>query len=263
MNRTIKANSLATAALLALGLSAQAADMPTKYRPVPVSIYNWSGFYAGFNLGYHTGQDDGSVNANPANWLPAAVAAIDAQAPGKTKPKGFMGGLQAGYNWQINRFVFGLEADANFLTGSNTRTVALNDPSIAVGDFYTTSTKASFLATVRPRVGYAFDNWLIYGTGGLAVGTLKTTDTLGTGGGAAISTVNTSTTRTGWTAGAGVEYGFGRNWTAKVEYLHVDLGKFDTAVGCLVACATPIDMTVHHKYTDEIIRVGMNYRFGY
>jgi outer membrane immunogenic protein len=76
------------------------------------------------------------------------------------------------------------------------------------------------------------------------------------------STSNTKT-RVGWTAGGGLEYAFLDNWSAKVEFLHVDLGgTFDTGIPCLVGCVVATDIIVHHRYTDNIARVGLNYRFG-
>jgi outer membrane immunogenic protein len=71
-----------------------------------------------------------------------------------------------------------------------------------------------------------------------------------------------TTTRTGWTAGAGAEWAFSPNWSAKVEYLHVDLGSTDVGIACsFTPCASADDTIVHHKYTDEIARVGVNYQF--
>jgi outer membrane immunogenic protein len=122
------------------------------------------------------------------------------------------------------------------------------------------SSKDSFLATVRPRVGWAFDHALLYGTGGVAFGTIKTSETFNPPG--FTDAANNPTTRTGWTVGGGLEYAFARNWTAKAEYLYVDLGSFNTGSGCTLApCVNPNDVVYHHKYTDNIARIGVNYLF--
>jgi outer membrane immunogenic protein len=84
--------------------------------------------------------------------------------------------------------------------------------------------------------------------------------------GGIFSSVNSTTTRTGWTAGAGFEYGLTNNWSVKAEYLHVDLGSFSTTMpscgGCIALGLAPTAMMVNHKYTDDIARVGVNFRFG-
>lgn len=152
----------------------------------------------------------------------------------------------------------------NGLTGKETRSVVYPGPAPAAGDAFTTSAESNFLATVRGRLGLAFDRWLVYGTGGLAIGTVKTTDTalVNCGVACTLEVVSDTTTRTGWTAGGGVEYAFTPNWTARVEYLHVDLGDFTTAIPCLVVCAvTGPDVVVTHKWTDNIVRAGVNYKF--
>jgi len=121
--------------------------------------------------------------------------------------------------------------------------------------------KATFLATVRGRAGIAFDRSLIYVTGGVAFGELKTTDTTGFPL-LYIDTTTATTHRTGWTLGAGAEHAFNNNWSVKAEYLYVDLGTVNVALACTVGCALPNDHVVHHRYTDNIGRIGLNYRFG-
>ena len=129
-------------------------------------------------------------------------------------PDGVIGGVQAGYNWQVSNFVLGLEADADWTNASASRTVVFGPlgPAIA-GNFMVDSSKETFLATVRPRLGWAFDRALFYGTGGVAFGSVKTSDTLGFPQ-SFLDATSTSKTLTGWTAGAGVEWAFARNWSA-------------------------------------------------
>ena len=78
-----------------------------------------------------------------------------------------------------------------------------------------------------------------------------------------LDAITSTTTRVGWTAGGGLEYAFSDNWSVKGEFLHVDLGgTYDVGVPCVVGCAVANDLIVHHKYTDNIARGGINYRFG-
>ena len=245
---------------------ASAADLPRKapaYTPPPPPPFTWTGFYVGLNAGGHWAKDDVTTAASVPNFGALGAASFDAGAAGTNEPSGFIGGLQLGYNWQINNFVLGLEGDVNGLTGKETRSVLYPGPFPAAGDTFTTSAQSNFLATVRGRLGFAFDRVLVYGTGGLAVGNVKTTDSATVIGGTVLETTSNTTTRTGWTAGGGLEYAFAPNWSAKVEYLYVNLGSFDTTIPCVAGCVVVggPDIIVHHKWTDNIARVGINYKF--
>jgi outer membrane immunogenic protein len=115
---------------------------------------------------------------------------------------------------------------------------------------------------VRGRIGWAIDRSLLYVTGGLAVATIKTIDTFNAVGGTIVNTTQNTTTRAGWTVGGGWEYAFaGSNWSAKAEYLFADLGTFDTTIPSTPGFPNS-DVAVHHKYTENIARFGLNYRFG-
>jgi outer membrane immunogenic protein len=106
-------------------------------------------------------------------------------------------------------------------------------------------TQQSWVGTTRARVGYAFDRWLPYVTGGVAYGNIQAAQPTGT----------SSNTNVGWTAGAGVEYAISRNWSAKLEYLHIDLG---TATFMGAASGTP---TLAVPVTDELVRAGINFHW--
>jgi outer membrane immunogenic protein len=196
------------AALFGGCLSAQAADLPRYGTPYtvaqPLNAYSWAGPYLGGTLGY----DWGKVTNSGA------------------KPDGFTGGIQGGYNWQQGQVVFGVEGDLQF--------------SAAEDRFAAFKFSNPWFMGVRGRVGYAMNNVLLYGTGGLAFGELKASSFLG----------SESHTTAGWTAGVGAEVGFTPNWSAKVEYLYVDLG--DTRFGLT---ALP------HAYQFSTFRMGVNYRF--
>src|SRR5438067_4038257 len=203
-------------ALIAAGwtLSAQAADLNYGSRAPytvnqPLNASSWAGPYLGGNIGYAWG----SVDNNP------------------TKPSGFVGGVQAGYNWQPwnwqgGSWVFGLEGDLQ-ATGA--------DDTFAPWKF-----SNPWFGTVRGRAGYAFNNILLFGTGGLAFGELRG-ETFG---------LSESHTSAGWTAGVGAEFGFAPNWSAKVEYLYVDLANSNFTI-----------TGVSNGYRFGLVRAGVNYHF--
>jgi outer membrane immunogenic protein len=254
---------IATVAAL-IGTPALAADLGRPaYKappPLPAPVYSWTGWYVGGNVGGHWGTDKITTTTDTGGGFgPAGAAAIDAASPTSLHPDGVIGGVQAGYNWQVNSYLLGLEADADWLGGTASRTLT-GIPVIATGDFMTNSAEATFLATVRPRLGVIFDHALLYVTGGLAIGTVKTTGSFGHFGGTVVISSSNTTTRTGWTIGGGLEYALTQNWSAKVEYLYVDLGSFDTLLPSSPAGA-PDSTTVHNKYTDNVARVGLNYQF--
>lgn len=208
---------------LAAAVPASAADLPrgaAPYRaPAYVAQYNWTGFYLGINGGGAWGNSD---------WNGFAVS---------NKPSGGMIGGTAGYNWQGmgSPWVFGIEADIDWTN--------IKDSS-ACGAF-SCQTKNSWLGTARGRIGYAFDRFMPYFTGGAAFGDVEAN----IGG-----LVGSKDTNVGWTAGVGIEGVVAANWTAKLEYLHADLG--DTTCSA-IACgaATNVDLTLN------IVRAGLNYRF--
>jgi outer membrane immunogenic protein len=197
-------------ALIAAGLttSARAADLYGS-RPLTVNQTllrpdSWAGPYLGGNLGYAWG----SVANNPA------------------KPSGFVGGVQAGYNWRNGSWVFGIEGDIQ-ATGA--------EETFAPWKF-----SNPWFGTIRGRAGYLFDNVLFFGTGGLAFGELRA-NTFG---------VSESHTNAGWTLGAGAEMEFAPQWTAKIEYLYVDLANSNFVI-----------TGASNGYRFGLIRAGVNYHF--
>ncbi len=194
--------------LAGMGLPANAADFSYAPQPYtvnqPLNAYSWAGPYLGGNLGYEWG----TVTNNP------------------TKPSGLVGGVQGGYNFQNGSWVFGVEGDLE-ATGA--------DDTFAPWKF-----SNPWFGTVRGRAGYAFNNVLLYGTGGLAFGELSG-QTFG---------FSESHTSAGWTLGAGVEFGVAQNWTAKIEYLFVDLSESNFAI-----------TGVSNGYHFDMVRAGVNYHF--
>jgi outer membrane immunogenic protein len=201
MRKTIVAAALAAAITSS---SAMAADLQpySPYAIVPIAGYSWMGPYLGLNFGYQWG------TATP------------------TKPAGLAIGGQGGYNWQVGQFVYGVEAD---LQGSGA-----ND-TFAAWKF-----SNPWFGTARGRVGVAFNNILLYGTGGLAFG----------GGQVDLGGLSESNTHIGWALGGGMEVGFTPNWSAKVEYLYIDLSN-----------QTYVLTGTNHGFQSNLLRFGINYRF--
>jgi outer membrane immunogenic protein len=216
----------AAAAVLAASMAANAADLPravpapmvTKAPPFQGPGYDWSGFYVGVNGGGGWGR----------SW---------SDLTGRFATSGGVVGGTAGYNAQFGNWVLGFEGDIDWSNVGGTSN-APGCPGCGVQN--------NWLGTARGRIGYAFGNFLPYVTGGLAVGDVNAS---------APGFAGQDNTQVGWAAGGGVEYALSRNWSAKLEYLHVDLGRFDCNVNC---GGTPTDNVSFH---DNLVRGGINFRF--
>jgi outer membrane immunogenic protein len=226
MIKTIAAGCFAVAALVA-AQSAIAADLSVAplYKAPPPALapaYNWSGFYLGVNGGGGWGHSYWDTSADRIGL------------------SGGLAGGTAGYNWQFGNAVLGIEGDIDWanLKGTNSSTLC---PAGC-------STSDTWLSTVRGRAGYAFGGVLPFVTGGLALGDIRA---------ATPGFAGASNTSAGWTAGGGIEFGLTGNWSAKAEYLYVDLGRFNCGVSCN---GLPTDNVSMH---DNVVRAGVNYRFGW
>lgn len=250
---------LASVAAVAISASAQAADLPVSVpASVPqtvVPLYNWTGFYVGLNAGYSWMNGDARYTGGPAGALAVLPGGYGIEADG------FIGGGQLGFNYQINQFVVGIEADIQYtdLEGRTTITSVFGGGATSIG---TASTGLDWLGTVRGRVGFAFDRFLVYATGGLAYGDVSisgsTIDNFVPAFGYAGSR---SETRTGWTLGGGVEWGFTQNVSVKLEYLYYDLGTVDLTLSPTTLGAAGTVLTQRHDIDGHIIRAGVNFRF--
>ena len=223
---------------------------PAVYVPTVAPVYNWGGIYFGANGGYGFGNSEWS-DPNNASGLGST---------GNFSTTGFLVGPTVGVNFQTDAFVFGIEGDfdASWLDGkSSSGFCGSGFPgggggALGFGVAAQCETKNTWLSTVRARVGYAADRVLFYGTAGGAFGSIEA----GANGGLI------SSTKAGWTAGAGVEVAFADNWTARVEYLYVDLenATCNTANPCgLDAPGVPANQTV--KFNANLIRLGVDYKF--
>jgi outer membrane immunogenic protein len=231
---------LVAAAIIAVAANrhALAADIATPGLPPPLppAVYNWTGFYLGINGGYGTGN---------SNWSDGPVGTT-----GSFPISGYLIGGTVGVNYQIGPYVFGIEADGDWTNLQGNSGLTCGAISAVVPPPDGCQTQSQWLATVRGRVGYAFDRILIYGTAGGAFGNIQT-------GLNPPSTFDNSV-EAGWTVGAGLEFAFAQNWTAKVEYLFVDLpnGACTTVGNCGGAAGSIV------SFNENVIRAGVNFKFG-
>ena len=252
---------MVTAALTAPGLAADLGARTYTKAPVVAPVSNWSGFYIGGNLGY--GWGDGNSDFS---FLPTPVDFNVNNATLGARSTGVTGGAQLGYNWQIGSLVTGLEADiqGSSINGSARATsiIASTGAPDPNGSFLTSEHKLSWFGTVRGRLGVTVTpDLLLYGTGGLAYGHVDASANSQFNGGIFEAPASVSKTKVGWTAGAGAEWMFAHNWSAKLEYLYVDLGS-ESAIGDF----TPVDplfkVGYNWRFRENIARVGVNYHFN-
>jgi outer membrane immunogenic protein len=283
----VKKIVLATA-LLALGsASAFAADLPARtYTKASVAgpAYNWSGFYFGANAGY--GFKDRTVNYSSNNDVgqvlifPFGTTDFLPQPPTALNSRGAVGGAQIGYNWQFDtRWLVGLEADfdASAIQGSGTNNYrVLGNAAAAIS----ADQAVEWFGTVRARLGFVpIERLLVFGTAGLAYGRVTEAVTVSVPAGIAVGSGDgsreqclaslnpcmvgsSSRTNIGWSAGGGVEYALGSSVTAKLEYLHVDLGSDVVRVlGRHPGNGIPASANADYSTDFNIVRAGVNYRF--
>jgi len=247
---------------------AAAADLPAYKAPIALPVYNWTGFYIGGNAGYGRGNANDTM-ALGGNWLTDGTGdnlIVGPLGNGQLRPSGFTGGVQAGYNFQSGAWVLGIEADANYfgLKDKFFRTVANGAPAFDSYAF-SSSYRSDWLVTVRPRIGYAFDRWLVYATGGLAVANQKFAQSINQLNLPFSEAGSVSRTTAGWTVGAGGEYALDRRWSLKAEYLYVDPGSvsFATVGACppgVVGC-TLYNASHSAHLKANIVRAGVNFRW--
>ena len=215
---------------------------PAYAAPPPAPVYTWTGMYLGANIGYSWGQSKND------RTLPGFGVTINETQ----NIDGVIGGGQTGYNYQFGAWVWGFESD---LQASRQKGSAVI-PVIPGATLSTEIISSSGFGTSRSRLGYlATPNLLLYGTGGVAYG--QTATAVGLPAAAAVASVKD--VRAGWTLGGGIEGAFGGGWSAKVEYLYIDLGKLEQTVALPLAGVTA---TFNSRVTDNIVRVGLNYKWG-
>lgn len=231
MRNVLKTGAVALSVVLAGGLAAaHAADAP---RPAPMAapvyqapapLADWSGLYLGAHAGWGTGEVETDI--------------------GDVDVDGVLGGGLIGFNWQFDpNWVAGVEADFSFsgVDGSeNLGTIVFGNQAVTAR----LKAEADWLATIRGRVGYAFDDFMLYGTGGIAFADVDVQASLGA------LTSSDSNTHVGWTIGGGLETRLAENITGRVEYLYYDFGE-ETYLGGIDA-----DLKLH------TVRAAVTYKFN-
>jgi outer membrane immunogenic protein len=268
--------------------SALAADLPVRtYTKAPVYVdpaYNWSGFYLGGNVGYSWGRARTDGNETGTQSVSEFTAITNILLPGfpvvttlpttplsgRANVNGVIGGGQAGYNWQRGTWLFGLETDIQGSGERGSSDVCAVTAGCATGTgLFTANYKLDWFGTARGRIGILpTDRVLLYATGGLAYGGVSAT--------APLIPLSWGSTRAGWTVGAGAEAAIDHNWSIKLEYLYMDLGNVGgnstTSTNVVTQLGVPIRFNTvtttaltsafNTRFTDNILRVGVNYRFG-
>jgi outer membrane immunogenic protein len=211
---------------------------PAVYVPV-LPVYNWAGIYVGINGGW--GWGNAKYTANSVGTFTGTTGSLSDNG-------GVVGGT-LGVNFQAGGFVFGVEGDWDYSAINTGTTSSLCNFS---GNCQTGN---NWLATARGRAGYAADRVLFYATAGGAFANVQTN----------FNGVTTGHTQSGWTAGGGIEWAFADNWTAKIEYLYVNLGNGSvscTTAACLAASGGPA-IPVSVGLTENLIRAGVNFKFNF
>src|SRR5580704_2433408 len=244
MSNLLRATALTSLLLLGTSLAANAADLPpaprapVPYMPVAVPVFSWTGFYIGGNVGGGWSRGNVVDSAFGVNF-------------NNGNSTSFLGGGQVGGNYQIGAFVIGAEADFDWFANNNN---SGNGTTVPAGIFRA-SANDRWETTLAARFGYAWDHALFYGKAGggwVGAGNFAVTN-VGTGASVAFSNSNTNT---GWLVGAGVEYAFTQNWTAKLEYDYLALNNASFTV---TLPGTPIvDTFTNGGRNVQTLTVGVN-----
>lgn len=220
--------------------------------------YDWTGLYLGIHGGYADADWDGDLTYDPGTGPMPELWDDPGQA---IDGDGWLGGVQVGFNKQFGSFVVGLEADYSFadVGGEESYTMLSGDPT------WTIKPQLDELGTVRARLGFALDNILFYGTGGVAYGKTKADEKVTYTGDFVAARASADEDHIGWTAGAGLEWGFASNFSLGAEWLYIDLGEADYRfVGTNYVSdpdsphttdSFPADLTMN------VFRAKLNYRF--
>jgi outer membrane immunogenic protein len=238
---------LAAAASLAMVSGAQAADI------IEPTAFDWTGPYIGLQGGYGWGENDVSVDGSEGE--PTVTILSDDPVEfhplkdGSIGMGGFLGGLHAGYNWQSDSLVLGVEGDIEYADiDGDTDIIHVDNDNEDEGD---ASQEIDWLGSLRLRAGFAFDRALLYATGGLAVGGVKVEASL-----AEAPDASNKDTEWGWTVGGGLEYALTDDVSARIEYRYTDLGDTDLDVDHFVIGQLDFENTFH------AVRAGVSWHFS-
>lgn len=252
MRRVVVALLAMTSLSLAGVEVSSAADMAVKApaRAAPVAqAYSWSGIY----LGGHVGGGWGDQDVLDQNLIALIIGVPPVQ---NVRTSGFLGGLQAGWNYQIGRLVVGNEVDFSW-ADVNGSTASPLGAIVGPGSSITRTIKTDWIGTATARTGLTmWDRALVYGKAGVAWAHNNYNDTAIIGG-AVVYNSSTSDRRTGWTVGTGIEWAFMDGWSVKAEYDYVDLGR--RAATFAPVAGFPVALDVDQRVQE--VKVGLNYRF--
>jgi len=223
-------------ATIVLATGALAADLPNQrpYHPVykmpeMAPSFTWTGFYIGGNVGYGWSKGSGAITFGPNS------------GPYSGNGDGVLGGLQAGYNWQMDALVFGVETDIQ-ASGGRGPVTGQAGPTTYAG-----TAKTPWFGTIRGRIGYAFDRTMLYATGGAVYGKAKLDGVSST-----LGPFSSSTTYWSWVLGGGVEHAIWDRWSTKLEYLYI---------GSPNRAPFPPNTAIDGRIRTHVLRAGVNYRF--
>lgn len=228
---------------LALVQTASAADMPVKAVSAPIiAPFSWTGIYVGVQGGGAWGRSNETFFGTPNTAIFAGTQNYDISG-------GALGGV-LGFNYQMGSIVLGVEGELNWANINGSSGVV----NTGLGDTY--YSRVNSYGTVKGRIGYAWDRSLFYVNGGGAWGRVRHEYNAALNGGAANS-FSATNNETGWTIGAGWEYAFAPNWSARLEYNYVSLG-----TGSIQYSAVANNRS---EWTDRfsVVKVGVNYKFGW
>jgi outer membrane immunogenic protein len=254
---------------------AGAADLPRK-APAYVAppVYSWTGFYVGATAGGAWSKADVShstVNAQFGSiYFPEDIPGLDAIGSPRISGSNAIFGGKTGYNQQWGSLVLGLEGDISWFRFNKTAFTTGNPFTVSSPGFvgfanFNTNVSTTWLATVRPRIGFAVDRALFYGTAGAAFANVRFSNTyLGFspgGSGNENEASSASQIKTGWVAGGGIDYAVTKNWIVSVEYLHVDLGSISASGLVTTGGVRTSSMNFSTKMQSDLVRAGISYKF--
>jgi outer membrane immunogenic protein len=274
----VKKLAFAFSVLAISTVTASAADLAPRYTKAPpatLAVYDWTGFYIGGNIGYGWGENtDPSLSfvnpggaGNIGTFLSTGLLGIASgnQFP-NLNPSGVFGGGQIGYDQQFGSWVLGVVADIQASDFKASGLVVTPLATTGANANESLSAKIDWFGTVRGKAGFAVNDWLFYGTGGLAYGDTKSTIGFAcTPGGANCTNVafagSASEVKVGWAAGAGIAKAFG-NWNVGLEYLHMDLGRSSVTALSTNGLFTTTSITEGQRFVEDMVRLTVNYKWG-
>jgi outer membrane immunogenic protein len=264
MTNKLLAVAAASALLIVSSLgAARAADLPMKAAPVPAPIYTWTGWYVGLNAGYGLAEDPFSQTI-----LEPGLGTESSSINSRVTPNGAIAGGQIGYNYQSGHTVVGVEGDFQWSGQRDTAGCGIECIN-GIGLAATVGSAAQnikWFGTARGRLGWADNGWLLYITGGGAWAGVDATTAASEsaiGIGTFAQSETTSLTRAGWVVGGGAEVRISGPWSAKFEYLYMDLGGIsDTLTLTALGFGATASLTTNSEIHDHIVRVGVNYKLN-